>query len=41
LVEEATNNDPCSLDARIMTRIAEASLEIDDYWRIVDILHNR
>ncbi|GMY27112.1 epsin-3 isoform X1 [Fagus crenata] len=24
-----------------MTRIAEASFEVDDYWRIVDILHSR
>ena len=24
-----------------MTRIAQASFEIDDYWRIVDVLHRR
>lgn len=24
-----------------MTRIAEASFDIDEYWRIVDILHHR
>ncbi|KAJ1398938.1 hypothetical protein SESBI_30733 [Sesbania bispinosa] len=24
-----------------MTRIAEASFEIDEYWRIVDVLHRR
>lgn len=41
LAEEATNNDPRSPDARTMTRIAEASFELDDYWRIVDILHSR
>ncbi|XP_062165979.1 epsin-3 [Alnus glutinosa] len=41
LAEEVTTNDPCSPDARTMTRIAEASFEIDDYWRIVDVLHRR
>ncbi|KAM7488440.1 hypothetical protein LguiB_025924 [Lonicera macranthoides] len=41
LVEEATNNDSLSPNARTMTRIAEASFDIDDYWRVVDILHRR
>lgn len=41
LAEEVTTNDPCSPDARTMTRIAEASFDIDDYWRIVDVLHRR
>ncbi|PON31544.1 ENTH domain containing protein [Parasponia andersonii] len=41
MAEEATNNDSCSPDARTMTRIAEASYGIDDYWRIVDVLHGR
>ncbi|KAA0049240.1 epsin-3 [Cucumis melo var. makuwa] len=41
LAEEATNKDPCSPDAKTMTIIAEASFEVDDYWRIVDVLHNR
>uniref|UniRef100_A0A5B6YJ30 Putative epsin-2 n=1 Tax=Davidia involucrata TaxID=16924 RepID=A0A5B6YJ30_DAVIN len=41
LAEEATNNDPCSPDAKTMTTIAEASYDIDDYWRIVDVLHRR
>lgn len=41
LAEEATNNDPCSPDAKTMTRIADASYEVDDYWRIVDVLHRR
>ncbi|KAG6668608.1 epsin-3-like [Carya illinoinensis] len=41
LAEEATNNNPCSPDARTMTRIAEASFEVDDYWRIIDVLHRR
>ncbi|KAA8527779.1 hypothetical protein F0562_035352 [Nyssa sinensis] len=41
LAEEATNNEPCSPDAKTMTTIAEASYDIDDYWRIVDVLHRR
>ncbi|GLT71422.1 hypothetical protein SLA2020_434400 [Shorea laevis] len=41
LAEEVATNDPCSPDARTMTRIAEASFDIDDYWRIVDVLHRR
>ncbi|XP_010262501.1 PREDICTED: epsin-3-like [Nelumbo nucifera] len=41
LAEEATNNDPWGPDARTMTRIAVASYGIDDYWRIVDVLHRR
>ncbi|XP_010265044.1 PREDICTED: epsin-3 [Nelumbo nucifera] len=41
LAEEATNNDPWGPDARTMTRIAQASYDIDDYWRIVDVLHRR
>ncbi|CAJ1976444.1 unnamed protein product [Sphenostylis stenocarpa] len=41
LAEEATNKDECSPDAKTMTRIAEASFDIDEYWRIVDILHQR
>ncbi|KAL5542284.1 hypothetical protein UlMin_009994 [Ulmus minor] len=41
LAEEATNSDPSSPDARTMTKIAEASYGIDDYWRIVDLLHKR
>ncbi|XP_059650670.1 uncharacterized protein LOC132296486 [Cornus florida] len=41
MAEEATNDDPCSPDAKTMTRIAEASFDIDNYWRIVDVLHRR
>ncbi|KAK9931179.1 hypothetical protein M0R45_018469 [Rubus argutus] len=39
--EEATNGDPCSPDAKTMTKIAAASFEMEDYWRIVDILHRK
>ncbi|CAK9160097.1 unnamed protein product, partial [Ilex paraguariensis] len=41
LIEEATNEEPCSPDAKTMTKIAEASFDIDDYWRIVEVLHRR
>ncbi|KAK3417289.1 hypothetical protein EUGRSUZ_H03030 [Eucalyptus grandis] len=41
LAEDVTNNDPLSPDARTMTQIAEASYDIDDYWRVVDVLHRR
>ncbi|XP_042513136.1 epsin-3-like [Macadamia integrifolia] len=41
LAEEATSSDPCSPDAKTMTRIAEAAFDIDDYWRIVDVIHRR
>ncbi|KAJ0235716.1 ENTH/VHS family protein [Hirschfeldia incana] len=41
LVEEVTNDDPCSPDAKTMTKIAEASFNTVDYWRIVDVLHRK
>ncbi|KAI6693567.1 hypothetical protein NL676_021277 [Syzygium grande] len=41
LAEDVTNNDPLSPDARTMTQIAEASYDIDDYWRVVEVLHRR
>ncbi|CAJ2628133.1 unnamed protein product [Trifolium pratense] len=41
LAEEVTNKDDCSPDAKTMTQIAEASFDIDEYWRIVDVLHRR
>ncbi|CAA7012931.1 unnamed protein product [Microthlaspi erraticum] len=41
LVEEATNDDPSSPNAKTMTKIAEASFDTVDYWRIVDVLHRK
>ncbi|XP_050216401.1 uncharacterized protein LOC126667464 [Mercurialis annua] len=41
LAEEATNSSAWGPDARTMTKIAEASYEVDDYWKIVDVLHKR
>ncbi|XP_042510737.1 epsin-3-like [Macadamia integrifolia] len=41
LTEEATNENPWSPDTKTMGLISRAAFEIDDYWRIVDILHKR
>ncbi|CAL9103813.1 unnamed protein product [Musa acuminata var. zebrina] len=42
LTEEATDsNNPWAPDAMTMSRISRAAFEIDDYWRIVEILHER
>ncbi|KAI3461537.1 hypothetical protein Pfo_031267 [Paulownia fortunei] len=41
LAEEATNGNPRWPDARTMKMISKAAFEVDDYWRIVGILHKR
>ncbi|KAK6137763.1 hypothetical protein DH2020_028515 [Rehmannia glutinosa] len=41
LAEEATNGKPGGPDARTLKMISRAAFEIDDYWRIVGILHKR
>ncbi|OAY38632.1 ENTH domain-containing protein C794.11c [Manihot esculenta] len=41
LTEEATNGEFWAPDTRTMSVISRAAFEVDDYWRIVDILHNR
>ncbi|XWS56573.1 hypothetical protein CRYUN_Cryun09bG0096800 [Craigia yunnanensis] len=41
LTEEATNGNMPSPNARSMSAISRAAFEVDDYWRIVDILHKR
>ncbi|PIN24370.1 hypothetical protein CDL12_02903 [Handroanthus impetiginosus] len=41
LAEEATNGNPGGPDARTLKMISRAAFEVDDYWRIVDILHKR
>ncbi|KAL0538197.1 hypothetical protein IC582_027200 [Cucumis melo] len=38
LTEEAINGNP---DARSLSSISKAAFEVDDYWRIVAILHKR
>ncbi|KAI3439589.1 ENTH domain-containing protein [Psidium guajava] len=41
LTEEATNGNPRPPDSRTMGFISHAAFEVDDYWRIVEILHKR
>ncbi|KAL2487522.1 ENTH/VHS family protein [Forsythia ovata] len=41
LAEEATNGNPGGPDARSLKMISRAAFEVDDYWRIVEILHKR
>ncbi|XP_022765171.1 epsin-2-like [Durio zibethinus] len=41
LTEEATNGNMLSPNACSMSAISRAAFEVDDYWRIVDILHKR
>ncbi|KAK2643095.1 hypothetical protein Ddye_024858 [Dipteronia dyeriana] len=41
LTEEATNGNPWSPDTRTLGSISRAAFEVDDYWRIVEILHKR
>ena len=38
LTEEAISGNP---DARTLSSISKAAFEVDDYWRIVAILHKR
>ncbi|KAK2997615.1 hypothetical protein RJ639_025087 [Escallonia herrerae] len=41
LTEEATNGNPGAPDTRTLTIISRAAFEVDDFWRIVEILHKR
>ncbi|KAL8057431.1 hypothetical protein ABFX02_04G182900 [Erythranthe guttata] len=41
LTEEATNGSPGGPDAHNLKTITSAAFEVDDYYRIVDILHKR
>lgn len=41
LTEEATGGNPWAPDAKTMGFISRAAFEIDDFWRIVEILHKR
>lgn len=41
LAEEATNGEPGGPDARTLKMISRSAFEVDDYWRIVEILHKR
>ncbi|XP_042425514.1 epsin-3-like [Zingiber officinale] len=41
LTEEATNSSSWAPDSKTMRCISLAAFEIDDYWRIVEILHKK
>lgn len=41
LTEEATNGNPGAPDTKTLKMISKAAFEVDDYWRIVGILHNK
>ncbi|KAJ7947655.1 ENTH/VHS family protein [Quillaja saponaria] len=39
--EEATNGNPWAPDTPTLRSISKAAFELDDYWRIMEILHRR
>ncbi|KAI9081906.1 hypothetical protein K1719_036168 [Acacia pycnantha] len=41
MTEEATNGNPWAPDSPTLRSISKAAFEVDDYWRIVEILHRR
>lgn len=41
MTEEATSGNPWAPDSRTLRSISRAAFELDDYWRIVEILHRR
>lgn len=41
LVQEATNNEACVPDAKTLACIADAAFDMDDFWRIAKVLHQR
>ncbi|XP_050215215.1 uncharacterized protein LOC126666253 [Mercurialis annua] len=41
MTEEAINGNSWTPDSRTLGSISKAAFEVDDYWRIVEILHNR
>ncbi|GAA0160124.1 membrane trafficking regulatory protein [Lithospermum erythrorhizon] len=41
LTDDATNGDSPVPDARTMRLISHAAFEVDDFWRITDVLHKR
>ncbi|CAO2824939.1 unnamed protein product [Amaranthus hypochondriacus] len=41
MTEEATSSNPWSPDSRTLGLISKAAFEVDDYLRIVEILHNK
>lgn len=41
LTEEATNGNPGAPDTKTLKMISKAAFEVDDYWRIIGILHKK
>ncbi|WOH12363.1 hypothetical protein DCAR_0831866 [Daucus carota subsp. sativus] len=41
LTEEATDGSLMTLDSRTVRFLSRAAFEVDEYWRIVDVLHKR
>ncbi|OIW08626.1 hypothetical protein TanjilG_03302 [Lupinus angustifolius] len=41
MTEEATNGNPLAPDTPTLISISKAAFDVDDYWRIVEILHKR
>lgn len=41
LTEEVTDGNSWPPQTRTMALISRAAFEVDDYWRIVDVLHKR
>ncbi|KAL9247664.1 hypothetical protein vseg_021072 [Gypsophila vaccaria] len=41
MTEEATNANPWAPNTQTLGLISRAAFEVDDYWRIVDILHTK
>ncbi|KAI3953112.1 hypothetical protein MKW98_020307 [Papaver atlanticum] len=41
MTEEVTNGNPWGPDTKTMGLISRAAFEVDDYWRIVEILHKK
>ncbi|KAF7805459.1 epsin-3-like [Senna tora] len=41
MTEDATNGNPWAPDSPTLRSISRAAFELDDYWRIVEILHKR
>ena len=41
MTEDATNGNMWPPDTRTIGVISRAAFEVDDYWRVVEILHKR
>jgi epsin len=41
LTEEVTSGNPWAPDNPALGSISRAAFEVDDFWRIVEILHKR